>query len=98
MKHTFHIVLNMKTLNGFETIGKFCIGNNHDASNSVFELLHGTEVLQEADILHMDLVETIDSLPVNIRVISCTLEEFAGNCKLITKELFKLVNLGDHTI
>ena len=98
MKHTFHIALNMKTPNGFESIGKFCIGNNREASKNLFSMLEGTENVEESDILHMDLVETIDTLPVNIRVISCTLEEFSNNCKIITKELFKLLNLEDHSI
>ena len=98
MKHTFHIMLNMKTPNGFESIGKFCIGSNREVSNALYAMLQGKDSLQESDILHMDLVETIDSLPVNIQVISCTLEEFAANCKVIIKELFKLVNLEDHSI
>jgi hypothetical protein len=38
-------------------------------------------------------METRDDLPVNLKLITCTLEELAENCKLITKEIFKINNL-----
>jgi hypothetical protein len=98
MKTNFHIALNIKTATGFESIGKFSIGNNRAAAQDLFISLHGKEALQETDILHMDLVETNNGLPVSIRVISCTLEEIAVNCKIITKELFKLMNLDNEPI
>jgi hypothetical protein len=44
-------------------------------------------------ILQMDLMETKNNLPVNIKVIGCTLEEMAENCKVITKEAFKIFTL-----
>ena len=41
-------------------------------------------------ILQIDLMETKNNLPVNIKVIGCTLEQLAENCKIITKEVFKM--------
>jgi hypothetical protein len=35
----------------------------------------------------MESMETKNNLPVNIKVIGCTLEEMAENCKVITKEV-----------
>jgi hypothetical protein len=55
--------------------------------------LKGTTDIDEKNILHLDLMETRNGLPVNIQMITCTLEELAENCKIITRELFRLYNL-----
>jgi hypothetical protein len=39
--------------------------------------------------LQIDLMETRNDLPTNIKVLGCTLEELAENCKVITKVVFK---------
>ena len=44
-------------------------------------------------VLQMDLMETKNNLPVNIKVLGCTLEEMAENCKTIAKETFKIFTL-----
>jgi hypothetical protein len=92
---TFYIVLNIKTGNGFENFGKFFLGNNRDAAYSIFQKLKGSKKINEKTILHLDFMETKKGLPLNIQVISCSLEELAENCKIITKETFKLLNLGE---
>ena len=43
-------------------------------------------------------METNRGLPLNVQVISCTLEELAENCKTTTKEIFKLLNLKGNVI
>ena len=93
MNTTFYIILNMKTVNGFESYGRFSIGNDRNFAYRLFSMLKGVEASSEQDVLHMDLVETKDNLPVNIRVINCTLEELTANCRLISKELFRTLNL-----
>jgi hypothetical protein len=95
MKTTFYIVLNMKTAGGFESYGRFFIGNDRDFAYSLFSSLKGTEAVRETDVLHMDLVETIDDLPVNVKVINCTLDELSVNCRIISKEVFRLLNLDE---
>ena len=37
--------------------------------------------------------ETKEGLPLNLKMKSCTLDQVVENCKLITKEMFKLNNL-----
>ena len=63
-------------------------------AHHLFEKLKGSEELIDDCILQMDLMETKNNLPVNIKVIGCTLEELAENCKMITKEAFKIFTLN----
>jgi len=95
MKTDFHIVLNIKTAEGFESYGRFLIGNDLKFAYNLFSNLKGNEGIKEDDPLQLDLVETKDGLPVSIKVISCTLKELATNCKIITKEVFKRLNLEE---
>ena len=66
----------------------------HDSQDQLarhlFDQLKGSGEEIEDRILQMDLMETKNNLPVNIKVIGCTLEEMAENCKVITKEAFKI--------
>ena len=48
-----------------------------------------------ASLLHIDLMETIDELPVRIKTTGCTPEKLAFNSKLIAGEIFKLKNLKE---
>jgi len=92
---TFNIVLNIKTCNGFECFGKFFVGNNKKFAEDIFDQLKGKKNIDEKSILQLDLVETRNGLPANMKMISCSLEELAENCKIITKETFKLLNLEE---
>jgi hypothetical protein len=78
---------------GFEAFGSFNLGNDRLFAYEVFQQLKGHRQPQETDMLHLDLMETRDGLPVNLLVISCTAEQLAANCKCIAKEMFKLINL-----
>jgi hypothetical protein len=95
METAFYIVINMRTCNGFEQIAKFSMGNDPEFASSVFDQLQGSTYVNEENFLQFDLKETADRLPVNIRMINCTLELCAINCKIITKELFKHFNLRE---
>ena len=94
MKQTiFYIVLNIKTCSGYECFGKFFIGNNKKFANSIFDKLRGRRSVNDDSLLQLDLMESIDGLPANLQMISCSLEELAENCKIITKETFRLYNM-----
>lgn len=96
MKQTiFYIVLNLRTCNGFESFGKFFIGNDSEFATVIFNQLKGRKNVTEKGVLQLDLVETINGLPASMQMISCSLEELAENCKIITKETFKLFNLKE---
>jgi hypothetical protein len=90
---TFYILISMRTINGFESIGKFYVGNNPETAVSIFRQLSGNPDVDEKTILTLDLVETVNELPVNMQMIACTLKELADNCKIIVRETFKIFNL-----
>jgi len=46
-------------------------------------------------MLTMELMEMLNDLPYNLKIISCTLEDIGENCKLISKEIFKAINLEE---
>jgi hypothetical protein len=96
MRTNFYVVLRLRTINGFESYGSFNLGNDREFAYGLFHQMKGREFLNETDVLHMDLMETKDGLPVNLLVISCTAEELAANVKCITREMFKLLNLESH--
>jgi hypothetical protein len=93
METKYYILLSMKTLAGPESFAHFFIGNNRVAAYALFRKLKGTPDVSERNVLYLDFMETRDDLPVNLKLITCTLEELAENCKLITKEIFKINNL-----
>lgn len=92
---TFYILINLKTRNGFESIGKFYIGNNRDFCYSLFKKMKGRSDVNETAVLIIELMETVNELPFNLKIINCSLEELSENCKLITKEIFKAINLEE---
>ena len=89
METTFYIKFTIKTPKGFESFGQFFIGNNREAAAAIFEKLKGAHDVDESTILQLDFIETKNELPVNIKVLQCTLNEMAENCKIVTKEVFK---------
>ena len=93
MQTAFYILLYVRTPNGFESFARFYIGNNKELAKDLFDKLKGTTDLMEHRILQMDLIETRNNLPVNLKVLGCTLEEMAENCKCIAKEAFKIFTL-----
>jgi len=92
-ENVFYVVLSIRTSDGFQSFGKFNLGNNRKAAADVFRQLKGTSSVDEKTMLTIDLVETVNGLPLNLHILDCTLEEMAFNCKIITKETFKLLNL-----
>jgi hypothetical protein len=93
METQFYIELTLKTHKGMESFAKFFMGDNREKAYNIFTMLIGTTIVNEKNLLHIDFIETIEGLPVNLKMITCTLDQLADNCKLITKELFKLKNL-----
>ena len=94
-KKTYHIILNIKTCTGFESYGRFFIGNKKIFAEEIFLKLKGNKEVDENAILTLDMVETVNNLPVNMEVLGCSLEDMAENCKIITKEMFRNLNLKE---
>lgn len=93
MRTTFYIDLSLNTPRGPELYARFFIGDNRDIAYELFDQLTGTTDVSDKNILYVDLIEISDGLPVNLKMITCTLEQVAMNCKTITKKAFQLANL-----
>ena len=85
----------MKTVDGFERFGCFELGGDRGFALRLFAGLAGRPADDDTAVLHIDLVEKLDELPMNMQMISCTVEELGKNLKYLTKELFKKINLDD---
>lgn len=95
MKTHFYILLSLKTLDGFIDYGQYFFDNDRVAARQLFNQLKGSDSMKDNALLHIDLMETVDELPVKIKTICCTLDELSFNCKLIAREIFRLKNLED---
>ncbi|HKO79259.1 MAG TPA: hypothetical protein VJU78_02650 [Chitinophagaceae bacterium] len=93
MKTVFYIDLSLKTPRGPEPYARFYIGNNREQAYELFNKLTGSVEINENDMLFIDFMEMRKGLPVNLTVISCTLEQLTKNCRIITKTLFQSANL-----
>ncbi len=91
----FYIVLNIKSDKDFQTYGKFFLGSNRKFADNIFKKLKGNKKISDASVLYIELMETNNELPINIHLMSCTLDELSENCKMITKETFKQCNLEE---
>lgn len=93
MKTQFYILLSLKNRSEFKNYGQFSLGNNRQAAQDIFSKLRGNQDYCNEALLHFDFMETVDHIPVLIRTLCCTLEEYVFNCKLLALETFKQCNL-----
>jgi hypothetical protein len=92
-ENTFYVLVNLRTCDGFENFGRFNLGNNRKAAARVFGQFKGSPDVNEKTVLTVELMETVDELPLNLNILACTLEELSYNTRVIAKETFKLHNL-----
>ena len=59
----------------------------------VFGRLAGTQQVSLNSVMTVDLIKRENGIPYPLDLKHCTLDQLAENVKLITKELFKRVNL-----
>jgi len=95
MKTQFYILLSLKTPHGFINYGQYFFGDQLTDAEMLFDQLKGTSTPPDHTILHIDLMETVNELPVKIKTIGCTLDELCENSKLIAREMFRLKNLKE---
>ena len=93
--NAFYILISLRTPEGFESFGKYNLGNNRKRATAIFRQLKGSYDVDLKTMLTMELEETVNGLPVNLQLLACTLEELAHNTKIIVKETFKLLNLKE---
>ena len=95
METTFYILVHIKTPEQLQTIGKFYIGNDRHFANNLFKQLKGNPSLDKQGVLFIELMETLRGLPVNIQLLACTLNELTDNYRIVTREVFRQLNLDD---
>lgn len=95
METRFYIQLNLKTPEGIERYAKFYLGNDRGFADRLFKKLKGQEQIDDGNVLQLEYMETVNGLPINIKMRSCTLEELAENCKIVTMETFKRLNMHE---
>ena len=93
MESIFSIDMSFKISGGIENFGTFSIGNSRDRAIDIFKQLKGRSDITEREVLFMTFIETNNGLPVNLKIIGCTLDQLTENCKIIARELFKLKNI-----
>lgn len=93
MQTRFYIICHIKTPGGPEAYGRFEIGNDRETATQLFEKLKGDKEVNEQNMLCIELMETSNGLPININILSCTLDQLMENCRIITKEVFTQHNL-----
>jgi hypothetical protein len=94
MFQEYRITIHLKTVHGFETFAEFFLGNSCTASRELFRQLKGTPIQNQEGILIMELAGLVRGLPVEVDMLSCSLEELGDNCKVITKYLFTQTSLA----
>jgi hypothetical protein len=95
METQFYVLLSLKTRRGFEDYGQYFIGDDRQVAYALFSQLKGDPQMNDACLLHLDLMETAGAVPVKIKTVCCTLEDLGANCKLIAREVFRLKNLEE---
>ncbi len=93
METTYHIVVQMKALNGIREIGRFLISTDKEFAFQTFNNLKGKALLPETQILRLSLLEATGISGNIIGVLGCNLDELSENCKIITRDAFKFFNL-----
>lgn len=76
-----------------ETYGFFSVGKDEGFARSVFGMLQGEDVVFPSSVITVDLIKRDAGVPFPLGLLHCSYEQLACNVKVITKELFKQLNL-----
>jgi hypothetical protein len=93
MKTKFYILMSLQTLTGFVNYGQFWLGHDGQVASEIFNQLKDSAKDANQPMLHLDFMECVDEIPVKIKTVCCTLDDFMLNCKTIAKETFRRLNL-----
>lgn len=93
METRYEISLQMKTLKGIAEYGCFNVGKNEHFAAELYQSLVGSEQISPDSVITIDLIKWHKGIPYPVGLKHCSYEQLAINVKLITKELFKQINL-----
>jgi len=83
----------MKTLKGIETYGCFKLGSDEGFAISLYASLQGDDELLPDSVITFDLAKRENGMLFPAGMRHCSYEQLAENVKIITRELFKKLNL-----
>ena len=89
----FYIDISLQTAQGPQRFGRFELGSDREAAKELFKRLKGSSACDPKDMLFIELMETVNGLPLNHDILTCDLQELGANTMLITQEIFRLFNL-----
>jgi len=98
METFFEISLNMKINKGLLTYASFYLGPDQQFAKRIFDLMQGEREIKENSVISMDLTKRQDGIPYPVSIVHCNWEHLAHNTKIITKEIFKELNLEQHKL
>jgi len=98
METSFEISLNMKTAKGLITYASFYLGSDQRFAKRLFDLMQGEKEIKENSVISMDLTRRQEGIPYPISILHCNWEHLAHNTKIITKEVFKELNLENNKL
>jgi len=85
--------LNMKTLKGIEAYGCFKLGDDERFAVSLYKSIQGNEEVVPDSIITIDLIKRENGLLFPLGMRHCNYHQLAENVRIITRELFKKLNL-----
>ncbi|MNK28859.1 hypothetical protein D3C87_472440 [compost metagenome] len=83
----------MKTLKGIETYGCFHLGNDEAFARRLYASLLADHEVSVDSVITIDLVKREGGVPFPQGLRHCSYEQLSANVRLITKEVFKYLNL-----
>lgn len=97
MNASFDILISFRTASGFQVCGQYFLGHNRELAEMIFSGLHGKEEWLDQSVLHLDLLETVDEIPLKIKSVGCNIRELSLNTQHITREIFRAnaISTGD---
>lgn len=76
-----------------ETYGCFSLGKDEQFAKYLYSQLEGEELIFPNSVITIDLIKRERGVPFPLQLRHCSYEQLACNVKIITKELFKQLNL-----
>jgi hypothetical protein len=92
MQSSFYIDISIQTHEGPKKFGCFELGCDRESARELFKKLKGSPAIDSKDMLYIELMETVNGLPVNLDILTCDLQQLGINTMLITQEVFRLSN------
>lgn len=90
MEPVYHLTVNIQTPKGMLEIGKFFLGTDNTFAKETFAQMEGSEDLLKYPSIRLDLISTTAGmLPVCQQRIGCNLDQYAVNCRTLTREAFR---------